>query len=244
MPLHLSADDYAGHTLTPPASAVPPGTGFRRRAVGLSAAVGGLLVAAGFATTVWETGEGTLAYLDSLTVDPLRSQVAAVLLFFGYMGITPTLLTLAAMTRRRGRVLGTLALVLSWIGTLALPGLLVTDFYDLSIRQHLAPDVAVRVSEGAQNLPLAAFLGGPTIMLVFLGLALGAVAGWRAGFLHWSLGLTIVASVGLTMVPALRYSAVASIVGGALLGLYLLVVGVRALRMSDREWLTGARECG
>jgi hypothetical protein len=42
--------------------------------------IGGLLTAAGFATTVWEVGEGTQAYHDSLVANPFRSQVAALLL--------------------------------------------------------------------------------------------------------------------------------------------------------------------
>lgn len=142
-------------TLVAQPTTTPVRAGFRRRAVGISAVVGGLLTAAGFAATVWEAGEGKLAYLDSLVVDPIRSQVAAVLLFFGYMGITATLLVFSAMTRSRARVLGNVALGLSWIGSLALPGLLVTDFYDLAIRQNLPPETAVAVSDAAQNLPLA-----------------------------------------------------------------------------------------
>lgn len=57
-----------------PTTFVPPATRFRRRAMGAAAVVGGLLTAAGFAATVWETGPDKLAYLDSLVVDPLRSQ--------------------------------------------------------------------------------------------------------------------------------------------------------------------------
>jgi hypothetical protein len=87
-----------------PTTFVPAATRFRRRAMGAAAVVGGLLTAAGFAATVWETAPGKLAYLDSLVVDPLRSQIAAVLLHYGYMGIVPMLLALAAMTRSRWRV--------------------------------------------------------------------------------------------------------------------------------------------
>jgi hypothetical protein len=87
-----------------PTTFVPAATRFRRRAMGAAAVVGGLLTAAGFAATVWETAPGKPAYLDSLVVDPLRSQIAAVLLHYGYMGIVPMLLALAAMTRSRWRV--------------------------------------------------------------------------------------------------------------------------------------------
>ena len=99
-----------------PTTFVPPATRFRRRAMGAAAVVGGLLTAAGFAATVWETGPDKLAYLDSLVVDPLRSQVAAVLLHYGYMGIVPMLLALAAMTRSRWRIGGNIGLALSLPG--------------------------------------------------------------------------------------------------------------------------------
>lgn len=219
-----------------------PAAGFRRRVVGISAIVGGLLTAAGFAATVWEADGSKLAYLDSLVVDPMRSQLAAVLLFFGYMGITPMLLAFSAMTRARGRVLGNIALGLSWIGTLALPGLLVTDFYDMAIRQNLPPETAVTVSDAAQNLPLAALLGGPAIMLTFVGMVLGAVAGWRAGFFHWAFALLILGSTLVLMLPlGLQFNAYANIASGAALGLFLVAVGAAALRMTDRQWSTGER---
>ncbi|GAA1846607.1 hypothetical protein GCM10009836_27750 [Pseudonocardia ailaonensis] len=242
IPAPLSAEDYAGYAVTEKKSSAPPSTGFRRRAVGISAAVGGVLVASGFAATVWERAEGKLPYLDSLVVDPMRSQIAAILLFFGYMGIASVLLAFTAMTRSRGRVLGNVALAISWIGTLALPGLLVTDFYDLAIRQELPAETAVRVSDAAQNLPLAVLIGGPTTMLVFAGMVLGAVAAWRAGFFHWSFGLMIVASVAVMTVPlGQQYSAVANIVSGALIGLFMITVGIAALRMTDAQWAGGAR---
>jgi hypothetical protein len=229
-------------TLIAQSPVATPTAGFRRRVVGISAIVGGVLTAAGFAATVWEADGSKLAYLDSLVVDPMRSQIAAVLLFFGYMGITPMLLTFSAMTRARSRVLGNIALGLSWIGTLALPGLLVTDFYDMAIRQNLPPETAVTVSDAAQNLPLAALLGGPAIMLTFVGMVLGAIAGWRAGFFHWAFALLIVGSTAVLMLPlGLEFNAYANIGSGAALGLFMIAVGVAALRMSDRSWVSGVR---
>jgi hypothetical protein len=215
-------------------TAAPAPSTFRRRALGVTTIAGGVLVAAGFATTIWETGEGKLAYLDSLVVNPMQSQVAAVLLFFGYMGLTPMLLSFAAMTRRKGRVLGNVALAVSWIGALALPGLLVTDFYDMAIRQELPPDVAVRVSDAAQHLPLAGLLGGPTTMLVFVGMVLGSVAAWRAGHFHWVFGLLVVAGMALMLLPLdLQYTAWANIATGGLLGLFMVTVGAATLRMKN-----------
>ena len=118
---------------------VAAATRFRRRAVAAGAVVGGLLTAAGFVTTNWETSSDKLAYLDSLVADPFRSQVAAVLLHFGYFGFVPVLLALGAMTRLRWRIVGNVGLALGMGGALALPGLLVTDFYDIAIRSRCPP---------------------------------------------------------------------------------------------------------
>ncbi|MCW0216026.1 MAG: hypothetical protein OJJ54_21980 [Pseudonocardia sp.] len=226
----------------PPDPAVPPATGFRRVALGASVVVGGLLTVGGFATTVWETGPGKLAYLDSLVVNPLQSQIAAVLLFFGYLAIFPMMLALAAMTRRRWRLGGNIAVGLSAIGALALPGLLVTDFYDLAIRQGLPADVAVRVSDAAQDLPLAVLIGGPFIMLTFVGMIVGAVSAWRAGFFHWGFAVLIVASFAVMFLPEdIAFTPGVNIGMGALLGAFMASVGIAALRMTNREWATGER---
>jgi hypothetical protein len=144
-----------------------------------------------------------------------------------------------AMTRSRARIAGNLAMAISWIGALALPGLLVTDFYDLAIRQQLPADLAVQVSDAAQNLPLAVLIGGPMIMLTFVGMVIGAIAGWRAGFFHWAFALLIVASNAVMLVG--QFGTVLNIAIGAALGLFMASVGVAVLRMTDREWATGER---
>ena len=221
-----------------PTTFVPPATRFRRRAMGAAAVVGGLLTAAGFAATVWETGPDKLAYLDSLVVDPLRSQVAAVLLHYGYMGVVPMLLALAAMTRSRWRIGGNIGLALSLPGAFAVTGMLVTDFYDLAIRQSLPAEQAVAVSNAAEELPLAGLVGGPLIMLTFVGMTVLGVAAWQAGFLHWAMVLPVPASVATIALPV---GAVQGITQGALLGLFMVLVGVAAWRMTDEEWVTGLR---
>lgn len=217
---------------------VPPATRFRRRAMGAAAIVGGLLTAAGFAATVWETAPDKLAYLDSLVVDPLRSQIAAVLLHYGYMGIVPMLLALAAMTRSRWSIGGNIGLALSLPGAFAVTGMLVTDFYDLAIRQSLPPEQAVAVSDAAQALPLAGLVGGPLIMLTFVGMTVLGVSAWRAGFFHWAMVLPVPVSVATIALPL---GAVQGITQGALLGLFMVLAGVAAWRMSDEEWVTGLR---
>ena len=221
-----------------PTTFVPAATRFRRRATGAAAVVGGLLTAAGFAATVWETAPGKSAYLDSLVVDPLRSQVAAVLLHYGYMGIVPMLLALAAMTRSRWRIGGNVGLALSLPGGFAVTGMLVTDFYGLAIRQSLPAGQAAAVSDAAEELPLAALIGGPLIMLTFVGMTVLGLSAWRAGFVHWAMVLPVPASVATITLPV---GAVQGITQGALLGLFMVLVGVAAWRMSDEEWVTGLR---
>ncbi|MBN9109193.1 MAG: hypothetical protein J0I34_10440 [Pseudonocardia sp.] len=219
---------------------VAPATRFRRRAIGTVAIVGGVLTAAGFAATVWEASASKADYLASLVSDPLRSQLAAVLLHFGYMAFIPVLVAFAAMTRRRWRVGGTIGIGLSAIGALALPGLLVTDFYDMAMRQTLPADLAVRASDAAQELPLGALVGGPFIMVMFVGFLVATIAAWRAGFAHWVMALPLVVGVALPIV--LGVDPIANIASGACLGLFLVSVGVAALRMSDAQWVTGRRD--
>jgi hypothetical protein len=221
---------------------VAPATRFRRRAVAAAGVVGGLLTAAGFATTVWEVAEGTRAYHDSLVVDPLRSQIAALLLHFGYFGIVPVLLALGIMTRRRSTVLGNIGLALSMGGALALPGLLVTDFYDIAIRQSLPAEQAAAVSDAAAALPLAAFVGGPLIMALFAGMVVLSIAAWRAGFFHWMFGALVAVSFVIPFVTPM--GALQGIGQGVCLALFMVAAGVAAFRMTDEEWVTGARGAG
>jgi hypothetical protein len=75
--------------------------------------------------------------------------------------------------------------------------MLVTDFYDLAIRQSL-----------------------------------------QAGFFHWAMVLPVPASVATIALPV---GAVQGITQGALLGLFMVLVGVAAWRMTDEEWVTGLR---
>lgn len=222
---------------------VAPATRVRRVATGVAGVAGGLLTAAGFALTQWETAEGTLAHLDSLVVDPLRSQVAALLLQYGHLGIVPVLLTLGIMTRRRRRVAGNVGLALSLPGALALPGQLVTDLYDLAIRQALPAEQAVALTDSVQALPLAGFLvAGPVVLAMFLGMTVLGLAAWRAGFFHWIPTLLVPLSAAAVLVlPAGQVSGLAQGAGPAV---FMVAVGIAALRTTDEEWVTGSRGAG
>lgn len=227
---------------TPVEVPVAPATRFRRRAMGAAGVIGGLLTAAGFAATVWETEAGTLAYLDSFVVDPVRSQVAALLLHYGYFGIVPVLLALGIMTRRRNRVAGNVGLALSLPGALALPGLLITDFYDLAIRQALPAEQAVALADSVHELELAGFIAGPIILATFVGMTVLGVAAWRAGFFHWLPTLLVPASVIAVMIIPIGMTS--GMVQGVGLAVFMVWAGIAALRMTDQEWVSGARGAG
>lgn len=215
---------------------IPPATRFRRRAIGVAGVVGGLTTFAGFAATVWESSPAKVDYLNSLVVDPLRSQVAAVLLHFGYMCLLPVVIALAVMTRRRWRVAGNVGLGLSFAGVAALPGLLVTDFYDLAMRQNLPVEDAVRASDAAQHLPLAFLLGGISIPVMVLGMAVLSVAAWRARFFHWVFAVPMIA---LFFTADMLPPTVGGIAQGAAFAVFMAAAGIAALRMNDEEWVTG-----
>jgi len=75
-------------------------------------------------------------------------------------------------------------------------------------------------------------------MLTFVGMTVLGLSAWRAGFVHWAMVLPVPASVATIALPV---GAVQGITQGALLGLFMVLVGVAAWRMTDEEWVTGLR---
>jgi MFS family permease len=210
-------------------------TRFRRRVMAVTIGVGAALTFAGFATTNWEGTTEKADYLNSLTEAPVQSQIAAVLLHFGYMGFLPLLLALGAFARRRAVKLGHVGLGLGLVGALSLPGLLVTDFYDLAIGANLPIDQAVKVSDAAQGYGWAIALGGPTVLGVFVGMLLLLIAGWRSGFLGWYPAVALIAGIVVTgIAPQLVFA----VVGSGLVAVAMTAVAVRVWRTTDEEWAT------
>jgi hypothetical protein len=220
-----------------PAEAAPS-TSLRRRGIGIAIVAGAAVSIAGFATTVWEKSDKKIDYLNSLDVHPLQSQLAAMLLHFGYMLFVPTLIALGVMTRARRSRVASIGLGIGYLGAVALPGALVTDFYDLAIRQTLPDGTAVQVSDKAGSYPIAAIMMVPTVLALMVGLVIGLVAAARAHWLPWY--LAPVFAVGFLAPVALQGQGwVANVVPAAVALSALAFVGVRVLRMSDREYATG-----
>ncbi|GAB2463653.1 hypothetical protein [Jatrophihabitans fulvus] len=224
----------------PHGTVVPASTGLRRRALGVAVIAGSVLTVAGFATTVWEVDETKLSYLNSLDVNPTQSQIAALLLHFGYMAFAAALLVLAAMTRGLRSKFVTVALGVAGAGAVTLPGLLVTDFYDLAIRQTLPDDQAVATSDKASEYGLGAVMAVPAVFGLVLGLIAVMIAAARARKLHWS--VPPVFAVGFFVPVFLGAQGWVVNTGGAAVAFGALAfVGVKALRMSDEQWVTGTR---
>ena len=163
------------------------------------------------------------------------------LLHFGYMMFVPVLVALAAMTRRRNVKLGNAGLILGGIGAISLPGALVTDFYDLAIRQSLPNDaVAVRVSDKAGSYGLAQTDDVPDADGTHARHRVLLVAAWRANWLPVYLAPVFV--VGFLAPAFLGHGWVVNVVPSAVALAAMAVVGVRVLRMTDREFATGAHQ--
>jgi hypothetical protein len=207
---------------------------FRRRAMAVTIGVGAALTFAGFATTNWEGSADTAAYLNSLAETPAQSQIAAVLLHFGYMGFLPMLLALGMFARRRAVRLGHVGLGIGLLGALSLPGLLVTDFYDLAIRQSLPLDQAVAVSEKSQSYGWALAIGGPIVLGVFVGMLLMLIAAWRARFIAWWPAVVLPVGLVVSFTPKLIFA----VIGSALIAAAMSAVAVRVWKTTDEEWAT------
>ena len=160
-------------------TAVRPFPTRRTTAVCLVAAA--LVTAAGMAATPWESEQSVRAYHDALAAHPDQAQVAAVLLHFGYMLFAPAAVGMLALMAPRGGWLFRIGAVLAVLGMTTLPGLLVTDAYDLALAQELPRESSVPASEAVSEMPLSTILGLPAVAGTVLGLWVIAFGLWRAG---------------------------------------------------------------
>lgn len=212
---------------------------FRRTAAGLCLIGGPLLVLIGGLVTPWEEKDTLPSYLTALADNPSRAQASAVLLYLGFLLFVPGIFGMIHLVRTRAVVLGHAAGVLAIWGWVTLPGLLVTDFQDLSMAESLDISQAAAISERAQGYVGALFLTLPPL-LGMIGLTLLLVALWRAnaapawaptaflvGFsLEFVLPGAVPAVLGFTLTAALWLAALGR-------------VGLGMLRMSDKQWRHG-----
>jgi hypothetical protein len=205
---------------------------FRRTAAGLCLIAGPLVTLISGLVTPWEENETTAAYLQAMGENPTRAQISALLLYFGFLLTAVGVFGIIHLLRHRAVVLGHVAGVFAVWGWVTFPGLLVSDFYDLSLAQWSNRQAAITIFDRADGYIGSAIMGIPVLLgviaLVFLGVAL-----WRARVAPlWVpvvllLGLAI-GSFGVGLVPFTSWWALWLVALGFL--------GLKILRMSDEDW--------
>jgi hypothetical protein len=154
-----------------------------------------------------------------------RYQVSAWLLHISYLALLPAVAGLIGLVRP-GR-LRTIGGVLGVVGAGSLPGMLVTDYYDIAIATNLPADQAARVMDDAQGLTGAALMGFPSVLALMAGLILLFVAAWRSELVPgWA---TIAVPVGL-VVPFMVGGMLTLAAGGAVMLAIFAVIARRLLR--------------
>jgi hypothetical protein len=213
-----------------------PSSRLARTTAALCLAGAGAIIFAGFLATPWEGNSTTAAGMRAYLAHPVQGQIAATVLHFGYLLLVPAAFTLARMSRRGARRLSNTGLVLSVLGA-GLSGLVVTDFFEIGMAQHLPLATAVRVYDATSGYALGTGLIARTTALgAVIGLVLLAAAAWRASWVSWVPAATILAGFGAALMGT------TPLLGGigsglACVGLTLLAMRVR--RASDAEWEDG-----
>lgn len=212
---------------------------FRRTALGLCLIAGPLVTIVGGLVAPWEENETLTAYLRTLGENPVRAQVSAVLFYFSYLLTAVGIFGMIHLVKHRAVVLAHVAGVLAVWGWVTLPGLLVSDFQDLSLAESLDLQQAVAVSERGHGYVGGAVLGIP-VMLGLVGLVLLGVALWRAGLVPLWVPIALLIGFAGEFVPS---SVVPMIINFTVSsGLWLAAlgyVGLKILGMSDKEWEHG-----
>lgn len=193
-----------------------------------------LLVLAGMAATPWEDENTTAAYHDALAADPEQAEIAAMLLHFGFLLLLPACLGLMHLARGAAPKLAHIGGLLAIFGLATLPGLLVTDFYDLALAEALPREQSVPISDAAQGSWAAAVLGISGAFPVVIGMLVLAVAAWRAGAVPGA--ATLLVAAGWLVPFASAGGLLLGAIGGVLMSLGLGWMGLIVARMSDQDW--------
>ena len=136
-----------------------------------------IITLAGMLATPWEDEATTASYHDALAAHPGQAGIAALLLHFGYLLLLPAALGIMHLARRSTPKVAHIGGILAVIGLATLPGLLVTDYYDLALAQNL-PRAAVGRDRRRRRRPAGprAVLLATTIAPMFFGLVTLLVA--------------------------------------------------------------------
>ena len=164
-----------------------------------------------------------------------RYQVSALILHVAFLAFVPAIIGLWAIAKP-GVARGVGA-VLGLMGAATLPGLLLSDFYDIALAEKLPAAKAAEVADYSQSLVGANLLLIPALAGLVLGLGVLFVCAVRAGAMPAWAPVVIVLAMGL---PIVLSSGVAFLVGSAIMLASLAVVGRRLL--SGDDWTAGRAE--
>ena len=209
---------------------------FRRTAVGLCLIAGPLAALIGGLVAPWEGTDEKAAWLRVLIENPVRGQISAVLLYLGYLLVAVSIFGMIHLLHSRAVVLGHVAGTLAIWGWVTMPGLLLTDFYDLSLAESLGPERGAPVVERVDEYVGSAVMGVP-VLLGMVGLLLLAVALWRAGAAPAWVPLVLLVGNAAGFYDA--YSLAFFTIWWALWLVALGYIGLKVLRMSDEVWERG-----
>ncbi len=119
-------------------------------------------------------------------------------------------------------------------GLATLPGLLVTDFYDLAMALALPREQSVQIADAAASgwAPALMFMTG--VLPVFAGTVVLAVAAYRADLIGGWAPFVLAAGWLLPLVSGAGL--VPAVAGALLIGAVFGTVGLKVARMSDQAW--------
>ena len=205
---------------------------FSRIAAAVALILGPVITLAGMLATPWEDEATTASYHDALAAHPGQAELAATLLHFGYLLLLPAALGLMHLARRATPKLAHIGGVLAVIGLATLPGLLVTDFYDLALAQALPRAESVEIADDAASSWAAAVVVASAIAPMFFGLVTLMVAacprrrGQAVDAVRGRVGWLLPFASGTGLVPA--------VAGAALIVAALGPIGVQG-RADERS---------
>ena len=138
-----------------------------------------VLIVAGFSLDPDIGGSGR-SLARSYAAHPGRIQLSALSFHFSYALFIIPVFALAMPIRRRGAWLANVALLFAVVGLTTLPGLLVTDFYDVAIYGKLGPDAWQTVNDRLEALPGTIVFLVTTLVGATLALPMALLAAFRA----------------------------------------------------------------
>ena len=208
--------------------AAAPRTPLRALAGG-SLAAGTVLFAAGLATSPPQDSEAKADYIASLARDETLTEVSALLLHYGNLGMGVGILAAATLVRgRRGARLTLIGSLLAALAFLNTSGLIFADWWNMTAGRQLSPDQAVALFEGVYGSDLFVLWTG-TEPFALLGPVLVLAGLARAGVLRWFHAPWFVGGVAALFAMAV----LSPVVAGALVlvGFWpLALIGIRLVQ--------------